>query len=298
MRARAAGRGRRGAAARRRPRPRPWPPSTGHGGGNPFYLQQLWGARARPGARGGQRRGRRGSPACPPAVAASLAEELESLAPGHRARSSRRRRSPASRSSPTWRPRSGKAGDTAPAWRRSTTCSGLDLVRPTEVPRRFNVPPSPSCGGPCTRPRRGGTRLAAHARAAEALRRARRRSRPSGAHHVEQSARPAATSQAIALLLEAGARHGAARAQRGRALVRARRSGCCRRGDVERRVDVRVALASAQRSLGELDRCRATLLEAIELLPPDAVAPARGADRPLCRGRALGSAATTTPTGA
>ena len=36
-------------------------------------------------------------------------------------------------------------------------------------------------------------------------------------------------------------------------------------------MDVRVALASSLRSLGELDRCRATLLEAIELLPADAV---------------------------
>jgi ATP/maltotriose-dependent transcriptional regulator MalT len=34
---------------------------------------------------------------------------------------------------------------------------------------------------------------------------------------------------------------------------------------------VRVALANPLRSIGELERCRATLLEAIELLPPDAV---------------------------
>ena len=40
----------------------------------------------------------------------------------------------------------------------------------------------------------------------------------------------------------------------------------------ERQVDVRVALASSLRSLGELDRCGATLLDAIELLPADAVA--------------------------
>jgi hypothetical protein len=39
---------------------------------------------------------------------------------------------------------------------------------------------------------------------------------------------------------------------------------------VERQVDVRVALASALRAVGELERCRATLLEAIELLPADA----------------------------
>jgi ATP/maltotriose-dependent transcriptional regulator MalT len=39
----------------------------------------------------------------------------------------------------------------------------------------------------------------------------------------------------------------------------------------ERHVDVRVALASSLRALGELDRCRAALLEAHELLPADAV---------------------------
>ena len=41
--------------------------------------------------------------------------------------------------------------------------------------------------------------------------------------------------------------------------------------DTDRQVSVRVALASALRSVGELDRCRATLLEAIDLLPPESV---------------------------
>ena len=39
--------------------------------------------------------------------------------------------------------------------------------------------------------------------------------------------------------------------------------------DRERQVDLRVALASAQRSLGELERCRATLLDAAERLAPE-----------------------------
>ncbi|HEX8054514.1 MAG TPA: tetratricopeptide repeat protein, partial [Thermoleophilaceae bacterium] len=41
-------------------------------------------------------------------------------------------------------------------------------------------------------------------------------------------------------------------------------------GDGERQVEVRVALANALRAIGELERCRTNLLEAIELLPPDA----------------------------
>ena len=42
--------------------------------------------------------------------------------------------------------------------------------------------------------------------------------------------------------------------------------------DAARQVEIRMALAGAQRSLGDLERCRATLLDALELLPPDATA--------------------------
>ncbi len=48
------------------------------------------------------------------------------------------------------------------------------------------------------------------------------------------------------------------------------RCGCCTASDHERQVDVRVALASALRSTGELDRSRALLLEAADLLPAGA----------------------------
>ena len=94
------------------------------------------------------------------------------------------------------------------------------------------------------------------------------------AHHVEQSAAPG-DEEAIALLLEAGRRP----RRRARPAAAARWFEAALRllpdGDRERQVDVRVALASALRSLGELERCRATLLEAIELLPADATS--RGA---------------------
>ena len=59
------------------------------------------------------------------------------------------------------------------------------------------------------------------------------------------------------------------RPQRPRAGSRRRCSSCPQRD--ERRVDVHVSLASSLRSLGQLDRCCATLLAAIELLPADAV---------------------------
>ena len=60
-----------------------------------------------------------------------------------------------------------------------------------------------------------------------------------------------------------------ARAGRRGALVRGGAAAAARAATRARQVDVRVALASALRSLGELERCRATLLEAIELLPAD-----------------------------
>ncbi len=90
------------------------------------------------------------------------------------------------------------------------------------------------------------------------------------AHHVEQSASPG-DEDAIALLLDAGnaaaARAPAAAARWFDAALRLLPGG-----DSGRQVDVRVALASAQRSLGELELSRHTLLEAIELLPTDATA--------------------------
>ena len=64
--------------------------------------------------------------------------------------------------------------------------------------------------------------------------------------------------------------------RRRRALLPWRRVGSRRRCDCsarpmrERQVDVRVALASALRAVGELEQCRATLLEAIDLLPAGA----------------------------
>ena len=145
---------------------------------------------------------------------------------------------------------------------------GLDLVRPTEVPRRFTFR-HPLVRRAVYEAAPGGTRMAAHARAAEAL--AARGAGPAErAHHVEQSA-SRGDEQAIAVLLEAGEAT-APRAPDAAARWFAAALRLLPEGDVERRVDVTVALASAQRSLGELDGCRATLLEAIELLPPDAVA--------------------------
>ena len=143
-------------------------------------------------------------------------------------------------------------------------------MRPTDVPRRFAfrhalVHRAVYEAAP------GGWRLAAHARAAAGLA-ARGAAAAERAHHVEHSA-IRGDEDAIALLLEAAqATASRAPAAAVRWLEAALRLLAA--DDRERQVDVRVALASALRALGELERCRATLLEAIELLPRRRPAPA------------------------
>ncbi|HKG39755.1 MAG TPA: AAA family ATPase [Conexibacter sp.] len=235
------------------------------GGGNPFYLQQL----ARAGEPGGpvaaqpQRAGGGGVPA---AVAASLAEELASLTPPARALLDG-----AAVAGEPFEP------DLAAAIAELTEGEGLDaldemlardLVRPTRVPRRFAFR-HPLVRQAVYESTPGGWRLAAHARAAATL--AQRGAGPAErAHHVEHSARPGDES-AIALLLAAG-EEVLARAPGTATHWFETALGLLPGADRERQSAVRASLASALRSLGELERCRTTLLEAVELLPADAVA--------------------------
>ena len=237
-----------------------------HGGGNPFYLEQL--ARARPGRRrsrraGERRRARRGRRAgggrrvaCRGARVALAGTERALL-------------EAAAVAGEPFEP------DLAATIAELSAAEGLaaldallalDLVRPTAVPRRF-VFRHPLVRRAVYESAPGGWRLAAHARAAAELA-ARGAAAGERAHHVEQSAEQG-DEEAIELLLEAGAaaapRAPAVAARWFEAALRLLRAA-----DAERQVDVRVALASALRAVGELERCRATLLEAIELLPADA----------------------------
>ena len=223
-------------------------------GGNPFYLEQL--ARVAPGdVAAGDADG-----AIPAAVAASLAEELASLQADERALLEG-----AAVAGEPFEP------DLAAAIGELSLDAGLDaldallardLLRPTTVPRRFRFR-HPLVRRAVYDATRGGWRLAAHARAARAL--GDRGAAPTElAHHVERSAGQG-DEQAIALLSAAGAatapRAPAAAARWFEAALRLLPAA-----DVERQVELRVSLASAQRSL-ELESCHATLLEAMELLP-------------------------------
>ena len=235
-----------------------------HGGGNPFYLEQLARGRGRRALDGGvgaaptggvppapsRRRSPRSSPRSrrreralleaaavagepfEPDLAAAIAE----LDGGGRARRARR----AARA----RPRAPDAGAAA-----------VRLPPSARAPRRLRGDP--------------GRLAARRARACRRGARGARRGPGERAHHVEQSAGQG-DEEAIARPARGRRGTAAARARRRRRAGSRRRCACCRRRTIARRVDVRVSLASALRSLGELERCRATLLEAIELLPPEA----------------------------
>ncbi len=233
-----------------------------HGGGNPFYLEQL--ARAGDGATLVAAHGGVDTAGVPAAVAASLAEELASLSAVDRALLE----GAAVAGEPFEPDLAATIAELSPSEGLTALDAllELDLVRPTQVPRRF-VFRHPLVRRAVYESAPGGWRLAAHARAATEL--AARGAAPAErAHHVEQSAAPG-DEEAIDLLFAAGAA-AAARAPAVAARWFESTLRLLRASDDERQVDVRVALASALRAVGELERCRSTLLEAIELLPPDA----------------------------
>jgi len=236
-----------------------------HGGGNPFYLRQLLKARdeGRLTTAEGVDVALAGVP-IPAAVAAALADELLSL-PG---REQSMLRAAAVAGEP-FDP--GLASAIAELSRADGLGAldellALDLVRPTTEPRRF-VFRHPLVRHAVYDAAPAGWRLAAHERAAAALA-ASGAPASERAMHVDRYA-TRGDEEAVSTLLDAG--HAAA--SRAPAAA-ARWFGSALRLLPEadaRAVDVRVDLASSLRSLGELDRCRLALLDAIDALPADAV---------------------------
>jgi predicted ATPase/DNA-binding CsgD family transcriptional regulator len=237
-------------------------------GGNPFYLEQL--------ARSGKR-GAASSPlvpemslgevAVPPAVAAALIEELSLLSEG-----SRRVLEGAAVAGDPFEPELAAAGAAVPeasAMEALDELLRLDLVRHTDVPRRFRFR-HPLVRRAVYEASPGGWRLGAHERSAGALAE-QGASAAARAHHVEASARHGDTA-AVAALREAGD----AAAQRAPASA-ARWFGSALRllpaaAPPEERVELLLARAGALAATGQFADGHAALLESIRLVPGESSA--------------------------
>jgi ATP/maltotriose-dependent transcriptional regulator MalT len=235
-------------------------------GGNPFYLEQL--ARSLTLERTAD--APELSPAdleVPPAVAAALAEELALLSDGVRLVLEG-----AAVAGDPFEPElaaAAAASSEASALEALDELLELDVVRETEVPRRFRFR-HPLVRRAVYRSTPGGWRLGAHERSAEALT-ARGASAVERAHHVERSARQG-DAAAVATLREAGD----AVAERAPASAAAWFGHALRllpdAAAADARVELLLSRARALVATGQFAEGHAALLESIGLVPADAVA--------------------------
>jgi DNA-binding NarL/FixJ family response regulator len=236
-------------------------------GGNPFYLEQLARARERP------RNASLLRPPMPlegvevpPAVAAALAEELALLS----AEAALVLNGAAVAGDPFDPELAGAAAGVGEA----KVLGGLDellrldIVRHTDVPRRFRFR-HPLVRRAVYESTPGGWRLGAHDRTAEALAR-RGATAPARAHHVERSARQG-DAKAIATLREAGAavlhRAPASAARWFEAAIRLLPESA----PDEERVELLLAHAGALATTGQYAEAHSVLLESLSLVPDDSV---------------------------
>ena len=234
-------------------------------GGNPFYLEQLARTvrRAVPGVTTNPDV-LLGDVEVPSAVAAALREELALLS-----EATRGVLEGAAVAGDPFEIELAAAGahvPEAPALVALDELLGRDLIRPTEVPRRFRFR-HPLVRRAVYEATPAGLRLGAHERCAAALA-ARGASALARAHHVERSAR-AGDAAAVALLGEAG------RAAWQRAPASAARwfAGALRllpgNAGAQERVELMLARAGALVATGRLADAHAILLESLALAPAD-----------------------------
>jgi ATP/maltotriose-dependent transcriptional regulator MalT len=234
-------------------------------GGNPFYLEQL--------RRSAGRDGGAAAPLAldgldvPPAVAASLTEELALLGP-----LARKVLAGAAVAGDPFEPELAAAAADAGEDKALAALDELlerDLVRPTDVPRRFRFRhPLVRAAVFTTAP--AGWRLGAHERSARALA---ERGAPveARAHHVEYAGRYG-DAEAVRLLAEAGRevmhRTPAGAARWFAAALRLLPADA----PPAERVGLLLALAGALGAAGRFEEGRAAVLEGLALSPGDAVA--------------------------
>ena len=235
-------------------------------GGNPFYLEQLARSLAIEHTAGVSVL----SPAdleVPPAVAAALAGELALVSDG-----ARLVLEGAAVAGDPFEPElaaAAAATSEASALEGLDELQKLDLVRETEVPRRFRFR-HPLVRRAVYQSTPGGWRLGAHERSAETLT-ARGASAVERAHHVERSARHG-DAGAVATLREAGdavaARAPASAATWFGHALRLLPDGA----PAEARVELLLSRARALVATGQFAEGHAALLDSIGLVPADSVA--------------------------
>jgi DNA-binding NarL/FixJ family response regulator len=241
-------------------------------GGNPFYLEQLARAVPRPGAAGPP------APSAtlagvevPPAVAASVTEELGLLST-----STRRLLEGAAVVGDPFEP--DLAAATA-AVDHAAAADGIDellavgLIGATDVPRRFRFR-HPLIRRAVYEAAPGGWLLGAHERCAQALAE-RGAPAPVRAQHVEHAARHG-DAAAIALLRDAGAATAARAPASAAHWLGAALRLLPHNAPAEERIGLLTARAGASAATGQLAAARTDLLDAMGLLPEQAVAARTG----------------------
>ena len=232
-------------------------------GGNPFYLEEL--VRAGSGAHGGSAPA--GAPGVPRAVIAALADEIAGL--DEQARLTAQAGSVAGDPFDPAIAAAAAGVDELMALAAVDSLLAVDLVRPADHPRRFRFR-HPLVRRAVYESSGGGWRLAAHARAAEALT-ARGATPAECAHHVERAAH-AGDLEAVELLARAAEQTvlsaPATAAGWYAAALRLLPSGA---EHDSRRLELLLAQAEALASVGSAIEARDALRHVLTLLPADAV---------------------------